>query len=36
MVHPTPLAFPSEDVNRDALFVTREEFLPRLTRNGQR
>ena len=28
MVHPTPLAFPSEDVNRDALFVTREESLP--------
>ena len=28
MVHPTPRAFPSEDVNREALLVTREEFLP--------
>ena len=27
MAHPTPRAFPSEDVNREALFVTREEFL---------
>ena len=34
MVHPTPRTFPSEDVIREALFVTREEFLP--TFNAQR
>ncbi|TKS62870.1 MAG: hypothetical protein EWM73_02037 [Nitrospira sp.] len=34
MVHPTPRAFPSEDVNREALFV--KSFSPRLTRNAQR
>ena len=34
MVHPTPRAFPSEDENRQAVFVTREEILP--TFNAQR
>ena len=31
MVHPTPRAFPSEDVNRKSLCVKREDFFLRLT-----
>ena len=31
MVHPTPRAFPSEDVNREALGVKREDLFLRLT-----
>jgi hypothetical protein len=33
MVHPTPRAFPSEDVNRESSYVKREKRFLRLTIN---